>query len=131
MNTTRKNEWDMPPRPVTEWPDRPIPEAEIQADLDPINAIDPLPIDDAVLGVWGVTQAQIQRGSIPEEVPETAIVDFVLETPTEYRMYSYVRHAGATQWVTYEPEEKRTEGGDKFESMLEAYTLLAGDTDLE
>lgn len=120
----------MPPRPVTEWPDRPMTEAEIQADLDPIDASDPLPIEDAILGVWGVTQKRIQRGSIPEAVSETAVVDLVLETPTEYRMYSYVRHDGTTQWVTYEPETKRTEGGDKFESILEEYTLLTGDSDI-
>ncbi|UPM43634.1 hypothetical protein [Halocatena salina] len=120
----------MPPRPVTEWPDRPVTRSEIQTDLDPIDAIDPLPLDDTVVGVWGVTQGQIQRRSIPEEVPEAAIVDFVLETPTEYRMYSYVQHDRTTQWVTYEAEEKRTEGGDKFETTLQEYTLLAGDTDI-
>lgn len=121
----------MPPRPVTEWPDRPVTRSEVQTDLDPIDAIDPLPLDDAVLGIWGVTQEQIQRGSIPEDVPETAVVDFVLETPTEYRLYSYIRHDRTTQWVTYEAEEKRTESGDKFESILEKYTLLAGDSDID
>lgn len=126
-----ENKSDMPPRPVTEWPDRPVTRSEIQTDHNPIDGIDLLPLDDTVVGVWGLTQAQIQRGAIPEEVPETAIVDFVLETPTEYRMYSYVRHDRTIQWVSYEAEEKRTEGGDKLETTLEEYTLLAGDSDIE
>lgn len=122
----------MPPRPVNEWPDRPVVESEIQADPDPVNAVDPLPIDDTVVGVWGATRAQLRRGALPADaVPETAIVDFVLETPTSYRMYSYIRHGGTTQWVTYEAEQKGTEGGDRLERTLERYTLLAGNSDLE
>lgn len=122
----------MPPRPVNEWPDRPVVQSEIRADPDPVNAIGSLPIDDTVIGVWGATQAQIRRGSISEDtVPETAVVDFVLETPTSYRMYSYVHHEGTTQWVTYDAEEKGTEDGDRLERTLERYTLLAGDSDLE
>lgn len=119
----------MPPSPVDDWPDTPVAESEVRTELDPNEALDPLPVDETVFGVWGMTRKKRNR-SVDNEVPADAVVDLVLETPIEYRMYSYTQHDGATQWVAYETEEKGTEGGDRLETTLERYSLLAGESDL-
>lgn len=121
----------MPPRPVDDWPDKPVVESEVHTELDPPEALDSLPVDETVSGVWGMTREKGNRGVIArDEVPADAVVDLVLETPAEYHMYSYTQHDGATQWVAYETEEKGTESAARFETTLEHYALLAGESDL-
>jgi hypothetical protein len=122
----------MVPRPVENWPDEPMTETSVCAVLDQNEAFDPsLPIDDSIFGVWGLTQKRTNRAVVTrEEVSGNAVIDIVLETPAEYRMYSYTHHNGATQWVAYDTERKGTEGGDRLETTLSRYSLLAGESDL-
>lgn len=123
----------MSPRPVANWPDEPVTEANIRNVFDQSETSGPsFPIDDAIFGVWGVTQEGTNRVvASRERISENSVVDLVLETPVEYRMYSYTRHNGTTQWVKYDTEEKGTEGGDRLETTLSRYALLAGESDLQ
>lgn len=120
----------MSPRPVDEWPNEPLVESEIRPEHDPTEALDSIPIDETVFGVWGMTRERESSTAMNEPMPADTIVDLVLETPIEYHMYSYTHHKGTRQWVAYESEQKGTEGGDRLETTLERYALLAGESDL-
>jgi hypothetical protein len=122
----------MVPEPVENWPDDPVMETNVRSALDRDEALDPLfPIDDSIFGVWGITREKTKRTVVSrDEVSGDAVVDIVLETPAEYRMYSYTHHDGTTQWVEYDSETKGTEGGHRLETTLSHYALLAGESDL-
>lgn len=122
----------MSPRPVTNWPDEPVTEANVRAGFDRDETSgSSLPIDDMIFGVWGLTREGTNR-TVPssERMAANEVVDLVFETPTAYRMYSYIHHDGTMQWVKYDTEEKGTEGGDRLETTLSRYALLAGESDL-
>lgn len=121
----------MPPRPVANWPDEPVTEATVRAGFDREASGSSIPIDDTIFGVWGVTREGTNR-AVPsrERMAGNAVVDLVFETPTAYRMYSYTHHNGTMQWVKYDTEEKGTEGGDRLETTLSRYALLAGESEL-
>lgn len=122
----------MSPSPVANWPDKPVTEATVRAGFDQDEpSSSSIPIDDTIFGVWGITQEGTNR-AVPtrERMAANAVVDLVFETPIAYRMYSYTHHDGTMQWVKYDTEEKGTEGGDRLETTLSRYALLAGESDL-
>jgi hypothetical protein len=122
----------MSPRPVSNWPDEPVTEATVRDGFDENEASgSSLPFDDTIFGVWGITQEGTNRAvTSRDRMAANAVVDIVFETPTAYRMYSYTHHNGTMQWVKYDIEEKGTEGGDRLETTLSRYALLAGESDL-
>ncbi|WP_330631280.1 hypothetical protein [Halocatena halophila] len=122
----------MPPRPASEWPNRPVEKATLLGDPHPPEAIDTLPIERPVRAIWGSTFADVQRQSITAgDVDASAVVDLVIETPSDYQLYSYTHHDGTTQWVSYDSEQKGTEGADRIERLLDEYSFYSGDPEIE
>ncbi len=122
----------MPPRPASEWPDHPVEKARLLDEQHPPEAIDTLPIDRPVRAIWGSTFADVQRPSIAAgDVAASAVVDLVIETPSNYQLYSYSRHDGTTQWVRYDTEQKGTEGAARVERLLNEYSFYSGDPEVE
>jgi hypothetical protein len=85
---------------------------------------------DDVIAVWVMDHDEAVVGAVLEDIPaDDAVIDVVLETPAEYRLYSFTDYEGDTRWVEYEPERKGTERGEMMTETLESYRLLAGESE--
>lgn len=58
------------------------------------------------------------------DAPADVVIELVVETDEAFEMYSYTHHAGQPTWVSYGSQPK----GSGFETTLESYRLLAGET---
>ncbi|MFC6941350.1 hypothetical protein ACFQE8_15490 [Salinirubellus sp. GCM10025818] len=130
------------PTPAEGWPDGPLTEEEVR---DLLGGTDHT--DDPVRAVWvfdgggeGAREA-ILGDDGPEDVAEgtsasngrpvdadDAVIDLVLETTDEYRMFSYTYGRTGLGWQDYgsEPAESET-----MADTLESYRLLVGETELK
>lgn len=105
------------PQPADDWPDGPLTEADARALLD----------EDGVIAVWERPPDEEARETVlTDEDPEDAVVELVIETRTEYRMYSYAHHLDGTSWMDYGAERKGTEGAQMMIDALERYRVLVG-----
>lgn len=104
------------PEPAPELPDRPLSEAEARdrgADA---------------LGVWVMDHdGGVRSVAVPEEAPDDAVVDLVVETETAFEMYSYTRG----EWMDYGTQAKADAEAPSMAGTLESYRLLAGETTLD
>lgn len=105
------------PEPADDWPDGPLTMEEARGLLD----------DEDVVAVWEQPPDEETRESVlTDEDPEDAVVELVIETPTEYRMYGYAHHLDGTSWMDYGSERKGTEGAGMMLDALENYRVLVG-----
>lgn len=105
------------PVPAEGWPDGPLSPDEARALLD----------EPEVTAVWSFAHdEETQRALLGEDAPPDAVFDVVLETPDEYRMFSYSRGWNGATWMNYGIEPKGTASGEMMERTLRQYELLAG-----
>jgi hypothetical protein len=104
------------PAPAEGWPDRPLTEAE---------AIDLLGERDAV-AVWAMDHDEGVRQSVaPAGDEHESVVDVVLETGVAFEMYSFT----GGQWLDYGTQAKDDEEAPSMAGTLEAYRVLAGESE--
>jgi len=102
--------------PVTEWPDRPLTEREA-ADL----------LADEVRAVHVMDHETAVRESV--DADEGDVIELVLETDAEYRMYSYAADPNEDAgWRDYGREFKAGEGAEAMRQTLDSYRVLAGES---
>ncbi len=105
------------PAPVEGWPDRPLTESEA-ADLcdGEVRAVHVMDHDDAV------------RASLGAE--DGDVVEVVLETDDEYRMYSYAAAPGdeSAAWQDYGRQSRAGDGDEAMRGTLASYRVLAGES---
>ena len=108
------------PKPVADWPDRPLTEAEA-ADL----------LDDEVRAVHLMDHDGAVRKGV--DADDDDVIELVLETEAAYRMYSYAASPdeGDASWLDYGRESKSGEAGETMRRTLESYRVLAGDPEGE
>lgn len=105
------------PRPAEGWPDGPLTTDEARELLD-----------DDVVAVWVMDHDEDARETVlTENDPEDAVIELVIETPTEFRMYSYTHGVNGTAWMDYGSTEKGTDGAEMMLDTLESYHVLVGD----
>lgn len=105
------------PEPADDWPDGPLTQADARDLLG----------DENVVAVWERPPDEETRESVlTDEDPEDAVVELVIETSTEYRMYSYAHHLDGTSWMDYGAERKGTEGAELMLDTLGNYRVLVG-----
>jgi len=104
------------PVPAPDWPDRPLTEVEA-ADLR----------DEEVLAVHVMDHSDAVRRGVDADPDD--VIEVVLETDAEYRMYSYTADPsveGAT-WMDYGTQPKGGEGGATMRGTLASYRVVAGE----
>ncbi|WP_224449888.1 hypothetical protein [Haloprofundus salilacus] len=105
------------PTVAEEWPDRPLSGDEARGLLDDeTRVVHVMDHDPATRGV-------VLRDDDPG--PDEAIIEIVLETDDEYRMYSYTRDNDGARWMNYGTERKGTNGAEPMRATLESYRVLA------
>lgn len=106
------------PRPAEGWPDSPLTTDEARDLLD----------EEDVVAVWVMDHDEDTRDSVltPND-PDDAVIEIILEMPTEFRMYSYAHHVNGTAWMDYGTTEKGTDGAEMMLDTLESYHVLVGD----
>lgn len=107
------------PETVADWPDRPLTEAEA-ADL----------LDGEVRAVHVMDHGDAVRAGL--DADEGDVVEIVLETDQEFRMYSYAADPGGdepAEWRDYGTEQKGGEEGRTMRQTLDSYRVLAGEPD--
>lgn len=105
------------PRPAEDWPDTPLTTDEAR-DL----------LDDDVVAVWVMDHDEDTRETVlTENDPDDAVIELILETATEFRMYSYTKGVSGTAWMDYGSTEKGTDGAEMMLDTLESYHVLVGD----
>lgn len=109
---------DEPAPAGDDWPDRP---------LSPGEARDRLDADGDVRAVWVMDHDDGVRATVvPDDAPEDAVVDVVLETTDGFEMYSYTRG----QWMDYGTQRHDDEDAPSMAGTLESYRVLAGESAL-
>lgn len=107
------------PVPAEGWPDGPLSTDEARALLE----------EPGVTAVWSFAHdEETRRALLGEEASPDAVVDLVLETPDEYRMFSYSRGWNGETWMNYGTEPKGTASAEMLERTLRRYDLLAGES---
>jgi hypothetical protein len=103
-------------QPVTEWPDRPLTEAEA-ADL----------LDGEVRAVHVMDHGDAVRAGV--DAAEDEVIEVVTETDEAFWMYSYAADPGdgGAEWREYGHEPKDGEGGRTMRETLASYRVLAGE----
>jgi len=113
------------PEPAEGWPEGPLAESEAR---DLLGGTDHT--DDPVSAVHAFDGGgEGARDALLDEAdPDDAVIDIVLETDREYRMFSYTYGREGLGWQDYgtEPEEDET-----MATTLASYRLLAGETALD
>lgn len=116
------------PIPAEGWPDGPLTETDAR---DLLGKTDHT--DDPVRAVWtfdgggeGARDALLRADD-----PNDAVIDLVLETDREYRMYSYTYGREGLGWYDYGTERKGTDGAETMAGTLTSYRLLAGESTLD
>lgn len=104
------------PEPLVDWPDRPLTEAEA-ADL----------LSEEVRAVHVMDHGDAVRAGL--DADEGDVVEIVLETDDEFRMYSYAADPGegGAEWRDYGRESKGGEGGRTMRQTLDSYRVLTGE----
>lgn len=104
------------PSPVPDWPDRPLTETEA-ADL----------CEEGVLAVHVMDHADAVRRGVDADPDD--VIEVVLETDAEYRMYSYTADPSAegATWMDYGTQPKGGEGGATMRETLASYRVVAGE----
>lgn len=106
------------PEPADDWPDGPLTRAEARTLLDRAD----------VVAVWERPPDEKAHASLlaPDD-PDDAVVELVIETPTEYRLYGYARRDdGGAAWMDYGAAEKGTDAAETMLDAFESYRLLVG-----
>lgn len=104
------------PKPADGWSDRPLSEAEAEALLND---------EDDVVAVWVMDhETGVRSTVVPANAPDDAVVDVVLETTTEFEMYSFTRG----QWMDYGTQRKDDEDTPSMAGTLDSYRVLAGES---
>ncbi len=81
--------------------------------------------DPLVNAVWAIEQSTgVRRDLFGDDTPEDAVIELVVETDDSFVSYSYTHGPYGTAWVCYGAKPK----GSGFETTLESYQLLAGET---
>lgn len=110
------------PEPAEGWPEGPLTESEARDLLGGTDYTDEPVVAVHVFdgGGEGARDALLDDGD-----PADAVIDIVLETDREYRMFSYTYGRAGLGWQDYgsEPTDSGTMAG-----TLESYRLLAGET---
>ncbi|WP_117591185.1 hypothetical protein [Haloprofundus halophilus] len=105
------------PTVAKDWPDRPLTGDEtrnlVDAEVTTVHVMDHEP----------ATRGVVLRDDDPG--PDEAIIELVLETDDEYRMYSYTRDNDGARWMDYGTEQKGTEGDEQMRTTLESYRVFA------
>ncbi|MFC3477411.1 hypothetical protein [Halobacterium litoreum] len=102
------------PQPAEEWPDRPLSEAEAR-DLR----------EGDVRAVWVMDHEESVRSAVlPDDAPDDAVVDVVLETEDAFEMYSYT----GGRWMNYGTQRRDDEDAPSMAGTLESYRVLAGES---
>jgi len=114
------------PTPAEGWPEGPLDESAARDLLggtdhtdEPVRAVH---VFDG--GGEGARDALLDQAD-----PDDAVIDLVLETDREYRMFSYAYGREGLGWQDYGTERKDTEGAEAMAGTLASYRLLAGETD--
>jgi hypothetical protein len=103
------------PEPAEDWPDRPLSEDEA-ADL----------LAGEAVAVWVMDHADgVRSVVIPPGAPEDAVVDVVVETTEGFEMYSY----SGGRWMDYGTQRKDDDEAPSMAGTLEAYRVLAGESE--
>jgi hypothetical protein len=103
------------PEPAEGWPDRPLTEAE---------ATDLLEERDAV-AVWVMDPDSDVRGAVAPAADEDSVVDVVVETGEAFEMYSF----SGGRWLDYGTQRKDDDEAPSMAGTLEAYRVLAGESE--
>jgi hypothetical protein len=113
------------PTPAEGWPDGPLTESEARDLLGGTEHT-----DEPVRAVWVFDGGGegAREALLADDDPDDAVIDLVLETDAEYRMFSYTYGTAGLGWQDYgtEPAENEAMAG-----TLESYRLLDGETALE
>lgn len=108
---------DEPAPAGDDWPDRPLSPSEARDRLDAADA----------RAVWVMHHDDGVRSTVvPDNAPEDAVVDIVVETTVGFEMYSYTRG----QWMDYGTQRHDNEDAPAMAGTLESYRVLAGDSTL-
>lgn len=84
--------------------------------------------DPLVNAVWVMDQSSdVRRDLFGEDTPEDAVIELVVETDDAFVSYSYTHRPHGTAWRCYGAKPK----GSGFETTLESYRLLAGETNID
>lgn len=105
------------PQPATDWPDRPLSEAEAKAKLE-----------EGAIAVWVMDpDSAVRSGAVPADAPEDPVIDLVVETESEFQMYSYT----GGRWMDYGTQRKDDAEAPSMAGTLTSYRVLAGESELE
>jgi hypothetical protein len=103
------------PEPADNWPDGPLSEAEAR-ELQ----------EGDVRAVWVMDHEESVRSAVvPNDAPEDAVVDVVLETDTGFEMYSYT----GGRWMDYGTQRHDDEDAPSMAGTLESYRVLVGESE--
>lgn len=103
------------PEPADNWRDRPLSEAEAR-ELQ----------EGDVRAVWVMDHEDSVRSAVvPNDAPEDAVVDVVLETDTGFEMYSYT----GGRWMDYGTQRHDDEDAPSMTGTLESYRVLVGESE--
>jgi hypothetical protein len=103
------------PEPADNWPDRPLSEAEARELRE-----------GDVRAVWVMDHEDSVRSAVvPNDSPEDAVVDVVLETDTGFEMYSYT----GGRWMDYGTQRHDDEDAPSMAGTLESYRVLVGESE--
>jgi len=109
---------DEPTPTGDDWPDRP---------LTPEEARDRLDAAGDARAVWVMDHGESVRSTVvPDDGPEDAVVDLVVETDAGFEMYSYTRG----QWIDYGMQRHDDDDAPSMAGTLESYRVLTGDSDV-
>jgi len=103
------------PQPAEDWPDRPLSEDEA-ADL----------LGGEAVAVWVMDHEDgVRSVVVPPGAPEDAVADVVVETTEAFEMYSY----SGGRWMDYGTQRKDDDEAPSMAGTLEAYRVLAGESE--
>lgn len=105
------------PQPATDWPARPLSEAEAKAKLEA-----------GAIAIWVMDpDSAVRSGTVPANAPDDPVIDLVVETEQEFDMYSYT----GGRWMDYGTQRKDDPEAPSMAGTLASYRVLAGESELE
>jgi len=105
------------PEPADDWPERPLSEAEATDCLG-----------SGVIGVWVMDHDEgVRSVAVPDDAPDAAVIDVVLETEDVFEMYSYT----GGRWMDYGTQHKDDEEAPSMAGTLASFRLLAGESTID
>jgi hypothetical protein len=104
------------PKPVEDWPERPLSAVEATELLtDDVEAVWVMDHDDGVRSV-----------TVGSDAPDDAIIDVIVETQAAFEMYSYT----GGRWMDYGSQRKDDDGAPSMAGTLGSYRVHAGTSDV-